>query len=155
MKKSLALVLALVMVLSSFSFVSAAPDFADVKGTIYEEAVTRLEMLEVLKGYPDGTFKPEGSITRAEFAAVAVRVKGLAAVAEAAKGLPSGFSDVPAGHWAAGYVGVAGSTGIVNGIGGGLFAPNAPVKYEEAVTMLVRALGYEQDAQTKGGYPYG
>lgn len=155
MKKSLALVLALIMVLSSFSFVSAAPDFSDVAGTKYEEAVSRLELLNVLKGYPDGSFKPEGSITRAEFAAVAVRVKGLAAVAEASKGLPSGFSDVPAGHWAAGYVGVAGSTGIVKGIGGGLFAPNAPVKYEEAVTMLVRALGYEQDALSKGGYPFG
>jgi hypothetical protein len=155
MKKSLALVLALIMVLSSFSFVSAAPDFADVKGTKYEDAVARLELLNVLKGYPDGSFKPENTITRAEFAAVAVRAKGLAGVAEAAKGLPSGFSDVPAGHWAAGYVGVAGSTGIVNGIGGGLFAPNAPVKYEEAVTMLVRALGYEVSAQTKGGYPFG
>ncbi|MDY0255883.1 S-layer homology domain-containing protein [Gudongella oleilytica] len=155
MKKSLALVLALIMVLSSFSFVSAAPDFADVKGTKYEDAVARLELLNVLKGYPDGSFKPENTITRAEFAAVAVRAKGLAGVAEAAKGLPSGFSDVPAGHWAAGYVGVAGSTGIVNGIGGGLFAPNAPVKYEEAVTMLVRALGYEVSAQAKGGYPFG
>lgn len=155
MKKSLALVLALVMVLSSFSFVSAAPDFADVKGTKYEDAVARLEMLDILKGYPDGTFKPENTITRAEFAAVAVRVKGLGAVAEAAAGLPSGFTDVPASHWAAGYVGVAGSTGIVNGIGGGLFAPSAPVKYEEAVTMLVRALGYEVSAQAKGGYPFG
>ena len=155
MKKSLALVLALVMVLSSFSFVSAAPDFADVAGTKYESSVARLELLEILKGYPDGTFKPEGSITRAEFAAVAVRAKGLAGVAEAAAGLPSGFSDVPAWHWAAGYVGTAGSTGVVQGIGGGLFAPNAPVKYEEAVTMLVRALGYEPEAQSKGGYPFG
>ncbi|WP_128425180.1 S-layer homology domain-containing protein [Gudongella oleilytica] len=155
MKKSLALVLALVMVLSSFSFVSAAPDFADVQGTIYEDAVGRLELLEVLKGYPDGTFKPNDLITRAEFAAVAVRIRGLESVAVASKGLPSGFSDVPAGHWAAGYVGVAASTGIVKGIGNGLFAPNAPVKYEEAVTMLVRALGYEPDALSKGGYPYG
>jgi hypothetical protein len=155
MKKSLALVLALVMVLSSFSFVSAAPDFADVKGTVYEDAVARLELLNVLKGYPDGTFKPEGSITRAEFAAVAVRARGLAGVAEAAKGLPSGFVDVPATHWAAGYVGTAGSMGIVNGIGNGMFAPNGLVKYEEAVTMLVRALGYEFEAQAKGGYPYG
>src|SRR5690554_4076424 len=155
MKKHLALVLALVMVLTSFSFVSAAPDFADVAGTEFENAVNRLELLEILKGYPDGTFKPEDSITRAEFAAVAVRAKGLSGVAEAAAGLPSGFSDVPAWHWAAGYVGTAGSTGIVNGIGNGLFAPAAPVKYEEAVTMLVRALGYEPEAQTKGGYPYG
>jgi uncharacterized protein YjdB len=154
MKKSLALVLALVMVLSSFSFVSAA-DYSDVEGTMYEEPVARLSKLEVLKGYPDGSFKPEGSITRAEFAAVAVRARGLAGVAEAAAGLPSGFVDVPATHWAAGYVGTAGSMGIVNGIGNGMFAPNALVKYEEAVTMLVRALGYEYDAQTKGGYPFG
>ena len=154
MKKSLALVLALVMVLSSFSFVSAA-DYSDVAGTMYEEPVARLSKLEVLKGYPDGSFKPEGSITRAEFAAVAVRARGLAGVAEAAAGLPSGFVDVPATHWAAGYVGTAGSMGIVNGIGNGMFAPNSLVKYEEAVTMLVRALGYEYDAQTKGGYPFG
>ncbi|MDX9916793.1 MAG: S-layer homology domain-containing protein [Gudongella sp.] len=154
MKKSLALLLALVMVLGSFSFVSAA-SFSDVEGTQYETAVDRLSKLELLKGYPDGSFQPEGSITRAEFAAVAVRARGLEQVAASAVGLPSGFTDVPAGHWAAGYVGVAGSMGIVNGIGGGLFAPNAPVKYEEAVTMLVRALGYETDAQAKGGYPYG
>ncbi|WP_422486738.1 S-layer homology domain-containing protein [Gudongella sp. DL1XJH-153] len=155
MKKHLALVLALVMVLSSFSFVSAAPDFADVKDTMYEEAVDRLELLNVLKGYPDGTFRPDNSISRAEFAAVAVRARGLEGVAVAAAGLPSGFSDVPANHWAAGYVGTAASMGIVNGIGNGMFAPAAPVKYEEAVTMLVRALGYENDAQAKGGYPFG
>jgi len=155
MKKHLALVLALVMVLTSFSFVSAAPDFSDIEGATYENAVKRLELLGILEGYPDGTFKPEDSITRAEFAAVAIRAKGLEGVAVAAAGLPSGFSDVPAGHWASGFVGTAASTGIVNGIGNGLFAPAAPVKYEEAVTMLVRALGYEPEAQTKGGYPFG
>jgi len=153
-KKVLALVLALVMVLGSFSFVSAA-DYSDVEGTVYEEAVARLSLLEVLTGYPDGSFKPENTITRAEFAAVAVRAKGLANAAEASKGLPTGFTDVPTSHWASGIVGTAAKTGVVNGIGNGLFAPEAPVKYEEAITMLVRALGYEAAAQTKGGYPYG
>ena len=155
MKKHLALVLALVMVLGSFSFVSAAPDFPDVKDTTFEEAVGSLELLDILKGYPDGTFKPANTITRAEFAAVAVRVSGLEQAAMSAKGLPTGFSDVPAWHWASGYVGTAGKLGIVNGIGGGLFAPESPVKYEEAITMLVRALGYEPAAQAKGGYPFG
>ena len=153
-KKVLALVLALVMVLGSFSFVSAA-DYSDVEGTEYEEAVARLSLLGVLTGYPDGSFKPENTITRAEFAAVAVRAKGLANAAEASKGLPTGFSDVQNWHWASGIVGTAAKTGVVNGIGNGLFAPEAPVKYEEAITMLVRALGYEAAAQTKGGYPYG
>lgn len=155
MKKHLALVLALVMVLSSFSFVSAAPDFSDMEGHANAEAVARLELLNVLKGYPDGTFKPDNTITRAEFAAVAVRVSGLENVAMAAKGLPTGFSDVPAWHWASGYVGTAAKSGIVNGIGNGLFAPETPVKYEEAITMIVRALGYEPMAQARGGYPFG
>ncbi|MCR3955280.1 MAG: S-layer homology domain-containing protein [Gudongella sp.] len=155
MKKHLALVLALVMVLSSFSFVSAAPDFSDLDGHENAEAVARLELLNVLKGYPDGTFKPDNTITRAEFAAVAVRVSGLENVAMAAQGLPTGFTDVPAWHWASGYVGTAAKMGIVNGIGNGLFAPETPVKYEEAITMIVRALGYEPMAQARGGYPFG
>ena len=155
MKKHLALVLALVMVLGSFSFVSAAPEFSDVKGTPAEEAVMSLELLNVLKGYPDGTFKPANTISRAEFAAVAVRVSGLEQAAMSAKGLPTGFNDVPAWHWASGYVGTAAKLGIVNGVGNGMFAPEAPVKYEEAITMIVRALGYEPAAAAKGGYPFG
>ena len=153
-KKVLSLVLALVMVLGSFSFVSAAK-YDDVTGTSYAEAVDRLSLLGILEGYPDGTFKPDGQITRAEFAAVAIRAKGLKATAEAAQGLPTGFTDVPGTFWASGVVGTAGKLGIVNGVGNGLFAPQAPVKYEEAITMLVRALGYEPSAQAKGGYPYG
>jgi len=154
MKKVLSLVLVLAMVLGSFSFVSAAK-FDDVNGSEFQSAVERLDLLGILEGYPDGTFKPANSITRAEFAAVAARAKGLEAVAQAAKGLATGFNDVPASHWASGYVGTAGRLGIVNGVGNGQFAPEAPVKYEEAVTMIVRALGYEAAAQAKGGYPYG
>ena len=153
-KKVLSLVLALVMVLGSFSFVSAVK-YDDVTGTTYAEAVDRLSLLGILEGYPDGTFKPDGQITRAEFAAVAIRAKGLKATAEAAQGLPTGFTDVPGTFWASGIIGTAGKLGIVNGVGNGLFAPQAPVKYEEAITMLVRALGYEPSAQAKGGYPYG
>ena len=155
-KKVLSLVLALVMVLGTFGTAFAA-SFPDTVETVFDGAVDRLSLLEILEGYPDGTFKPENQITRAEFAAVAVRAKGLEDAANAAKGLATGFTDVaPApAHWAAGYVGTAARLGIVNGVGGGLFAPEAPVKYEEAITMIVRALGYEPSAQAKGGYPYG
>jgi hypothetical protein len=152
-KKVLSLVLALVMVLGSFSFVSAA-SYTDVTGEA-ADAVGRLSLLGILEGYPDGTFKPEGEITRAEFAAVAVRAKGLASAAAAAQGLPTGFTDVPGTFWASGVVGTAARLGIVNGVGNGLFAPQSPVKYEDAITMLVRALGYEESAKAKGGYPYG
>lgn len=153
MKKVLALVLALTMVLGSFGTVFAA-SYSDVEGT-YEDAISRLSTLGILTGYNDGTFKPENNITRAEFAAVAMRAKGLEAAATAAKGLPTGFTDVNTAHWASGYVGTAARLSIVNGVGNGQFAPESPVKYEEAITMLVRALGYEASATAKGGYPYG
>src|SRR5690606_37055255 len=110
-KKVLSLVLALVMVLGSFSFVSAA-NYDDVTGTEFEKAVDRLSLLEVLEGFPDGTFKPNDTITRAQFAAVAVRAKGLADAAAASKGLPTGFTDVYVGHWAEGYVTTAAKLGV-------------------------------------------
>ncbi|WIV12244.1 S-layer homology domain-containing protein [Proteiniborus sp. MB09-C3] len=152
MKKVLSLVLVLTLVLGSFSFAFAAP--SDVVGTEYEEAVERLGQLGVLEGYTDGTFKPNNTITRAEFAAVVVRVKGLEAAAQAAKGATA-FSDVPAGNWAAGYINIASKMGFVKGMGDGTFAPSAPVTYEQAVTMVIRALGYDPAAEARGGYPYG
>lgn len=152
MKKVLSLVLVLTLVLGSFSFAFAAP--SDVVGTEYEDAVARLEQLKVLEGYPDGTFKPANTITRAEFAAVVVRVKGLEAAAQAAKGTTV-FTDVPATNWASGYVNIASKMNFVKGMGDGTFAPNSPVTYEQAVTMVIRALGYEPAAEARGGYPYG
>ena len=98
-KKVLSLVLALVMVLGTFGTAFAA-SFPDTVETVYDEAVDRLSLLEILEGYPDGTFKPENQITRAEFAAVAVRAKGLESAAAAAKGLATGFTDVTPAHWA-------------------------------------------------------
>lgn len=152
MKKVLSLVLVLTLVLGSFSFAFAAP--ADVAGTEYEDAVARLEQLKVLEGYPDGTFKPNNTITRAEFAAVVVRAKGLDSAAQAAKGTTV-FTDVPSTNWASGYVNIASKMNFVKGMGDGTFAPNSPVTYEQAVTMVIRALGYDVAAEARGGYPYG
>lgn len=152
MKKVLSLVLVLTLVLGSFSFAFAAP--TDVVGTEYEDAVERLGQLGVLTGYEDGTFKPGNTITRAEFAAVVVRAKGLEAAAKASAA-GTAFTDVAPGSWASGYVNVASKMGFVNGMGDGTFAPNSPVTYEQAVTMVMRALGYMPAAEARGGYPYG
>jgi S-layer family protein len=153
MKKILSLVLVLTLVLGSFSFAFAAPA-SDVVGTEYETAVDRLTQLGVLNGYPDGTFKPANTITRAEFAAAVVRVKGLEPAAQAAVGATS-FTDVPAGHWAAGYINIAAKMGFIKGMGDGTYAPSAPITYEQAITLVTRALGYEPAAEARGGYPYG
>ena len=147
LKKVLALVVALTMVLGTVAFAS----FTDV--TVEDEeftAVSTLSSLEILNGYEDGSFKPDGDITRAEFCAVVCRALGYEAAAGATI-----FTDVPADHWAAGYINTCSGAGIVNGMGDGTFAPSANVTYEQAVKMLVVALGYEPMAAQKGGYPTG
>jgi hypothetical protein len=102
-----------------------------------------------LNGYTDGTFRPDNPITRAEFAAVIVRALGLEAAAGMLEGVPVGFPDVPANHWANGYIAVASSQGVVQGYPDGTFNPGANVTYAEAIAMIVRALGY--DPLVKGG----
>ena len=152
-KKVLSIALAGALAFGSMGAAFAAVP-RDVKGTDYETAVERLSALDILKGYEDGTFRPERTITRAEFATVVVRALGLESSAKASMGSTS-FNDVDANHWASGYINIASGLKVVNGRGDGVFDPEAPVKYEEAVTMLVRALGYEPAATAKGGYPNG
>ncbi|CAH2215094.1 S-layer homology domain-containing protein [Tepidibacter aestuarii] len=152
-KKVLSVALAGALAFGSMGAAFAAvPE--DVKGTDYETAVERLAALDILKGYEDGTFRPDRTITRAEFATVVVRALGLESSAKASMGTTS-FNDVASNHWASGYINIASGLKVVNGRGDGVFDPEAPVKYEEAVTMLVRALGYEPAAKAKGGYPNG
>ena len=65
------------------------------------------------------------------------------------------FGDVPASHWAAGYVAFASDRGIINGYGNGMFGPTDPVTYEQMAKMLVCAWGYGDMAEERGGYPDG
>ncbi len=150
MKRILAFVLALVLVLGTVNIAMAAP--SDVEGTRYEEAVSRLVGLNVINGYPDGTFQPGKTITRAEFAVVAVKLLGLGNAAEYGHG-PTGFSDVPAEHWASGYVNIAVNRGAIKGYPDGSFRPGNDVSYAEAVTILVRVLGYGPAADDEGAWP--
>lgn len=148
LSKVLAVVLAFAMALSMVSFAA----FTDVEaGSNCEQAVTVLSDLGILKGYEDGSFKPEGAITRAEFAAVVIRLLGLGETAASA----TNFDDVAADHWASGYIALASQQGIVNGYGDGKFGPEDPVKYNEAIKMIVAALGYTPVADANGGWPGG
>ena len=77
MKKVLSLVLVLAMILGSFSMVFAS-QYSDVKDTAeYAEAVSVLSGLGVVGGFPDGTFKPEEGVTRAQMATMIVNALGL------------------------------------------------------------------------------
>ncbi len=152
LNKVLAMLVVFMMVVSTVAFASFT-DVAD--SSSYSTAVKVDTDLGLIKGYEDGTFKPEGEITRAEFAAIVVRMLGQEAQANGAK-TTTQFADVNAmaDDWAKGYINIATQAGVINGYGDGNFGPNDQVKYEEAITMVVRALGYEP-AIGSAGYPTG
>jgi hypothetical protein len=153
LKKLLAVIVAVAFVISAMVPAFAAVP-SDIDGTDYEAAVTRLAALGVITGREDGKFYPDETISRSEFAAVVVRALGYNSAANAAKGATK-FSDVSANYWASGYINLATSLGIINGRPDGTFGPDDAVLYEEAMTMIVRSLGYEPAAAAKGGYPTG
>ena len=145
MKKVLSLVLVIAMVLSSFSFAFAA-NFEDVEGD-YEEAVNVLTALGVVTGYEDGTFRPERIVTRAEMAKLIVEILGYG---DLVAGSASNFADTQ-GHWADPWIALAAGRGLVIGTGDGNFTPDRQVSYDEAITMVVRALGYTDDSNELKG----
>ncbi len=153
LKKTLAVVLAFAMILGMSAISTLA--YTDVaEGTIVSEAVSILSNLEILTGFEDGTFRPSETVTRAQMAAIICRVLGYEDQAESSKGSTI-FNDVAADHWASGYINVAQAQQIINGYGDGNYGPEDKVTYEQAVKMIVSALGYDLPAQDKGGYPTG
>ena len=152
MKKLLALVLALVMTLSLCTISNAAfTDAKDVDAS-YEEAVAVLNGMGVFKGYEDGSFKPEGSITRAEVAAIVYRLY-TGDVKDKQAGLYAGygkFDDMAGAAWAAGYVGFCANAGFVKGYGNGKFGPSDPVTGYQALAMILRAVGYGKNGEFEG-----
>ncbi len=127
----------------------------DVEGTNFEEAAYVLGALGIMVGDAGtGAFRPNDNITRAEFARVSVSLLGLDEVAEASKG-QSKFSDVPVTHWANGYINAATAQKLIIGKEDGTFAPEENISYQDALTILIRALGHEPSANSKGGYPGG
>ncbi|MCD8099999.1 MAG: S-layer homology domain-containing protein [Oscillospiraceae bacterium] len=119
--------------------------FADVQNHEKQTAIEALAARGILNGRDDGLFHPDDSITRAEFAAVMVRGLDL----ETREG--STFSDVNSGDWFASAVGTASAYGIVNGVGGGAFAPEGTLTVQAAAVMLARAAELcGMDTQTDG-----
>lgn len=115
---------------------SGGKSFTDVKGTDwYGKAVITLTGKGILKGYPDGSFRSQGAITRAELAAMVLRFAGVNAGNETAS-----FKDVSASHWAGTAIATASSKGYFNGYTDGTFHPNAKIIRAEVVTVMNRVL---------------
>ena len=154
LKKVIALVAVFAMLVSSFAFASTYSDVAETDN--YARAIEVLNDLEIMIGDDedgDGVmdFRPEDTITRAEVTAIIARIQGLDVAGTSA----TDFVDVPATHWASGYIAQAAKQGIVNGYGDGNFGPEDPVQYEQMLKMLMETLGYRPFADDNGGYPTG
>ncbi|WP_309122078.1 S-layer homology domain-containing protein [Paenibacillus sp.] len=90
-----------------------------------------------MQGYPDGMFRPDGALTRAETAAMIARIKGL-------KSLDAeGYSDVPASHWAYRYIRQASAEGYMVGFDG-KFRPDEPITKAELLTLMLRLHGVHE-----------
>ncbi len=151
LKKLLALVVACVMV---FGVVASAAvmQFPDVASTAkYAEAVKVLSALNIINGDDKGNFNPDQNVTRAEMAKILC-----ALIAKSTAGqVATKFDDVTADHWASGYVAYAAGLGIINGYSDTAFGPEDNVTYEQAIKLIVAALGYTYMAEDQGGYPAG
>lgn len=151
MKRKIALVSAIIMIVTSLFANGTFAAFSDVSDdNAYKNAILTLSKLSVIDGYEDGTFKPENQITRAEFTKMLITAMGFGNMTTE----PEEFDDV-VDHWARHYIKTAYDMGIINGTGERTFEPDNPVTYEQAVKMMVCALGYDVTAQSKGGYPGG
>lgn len=109
--------------------------FTDVKNTEwYYNAIGYMEQFGIIKGYTDGTFKPDAPITRAEFAAISSRFDKLTT------GNQNVYSDVPNNHWAKEYISFATTKGWVTGYPDGTFKPDNKITRSEVVTVTNRIL---------------
>ena len=148
MKKFLALVLALIMTMSLVTISAGAEDFTDDASITYEEAVDVMTALGIVGGYTDGSFNPNGTLTRGAAAKIICNmILGPTAAGELAT-VEAPFSDVPADHVFSGYIAYCVSEGIVGGYTDGTFKPAGTLTGYAFMKMLLGALGY--DAVTEG-----
>ena len=102
-----------------------------------EQYINELAAAGIVNGYPDGTFRPDNTVTRAEFVTMLMRIIGQ-------EGGRNGFADVQ-GHWAEKYVAKAAEYGYVGGYPDGTFRPDASITRAEAFKIMSTVFGWEAD----------
>lgn len=139
MKKSLSLVVAAAMTLTTASVAfadTAAPTATDLTS---QQKFDALKALGIFSGYPDGTAGLDKEMTRAEFAKVLTKLSQLEENAAAA----SVYKDVPATHWAVGFVGAVTEAQLMNGLGANKFGPSGQVTIEQIAKVADLVAGVE------------
>jgi len=144
LKKVLALVLAFACAFTMFAG-AAFTDQADIK--VDADVVDTLVSLGIVEGFEDGSFQPNGTVTRAQMAKMIYVLRTGNSDASAYNDEKSSFTDIN-GHWARGYIKYCQSLGIIAGKSNTKFVPNEKVSAQEAAKMLLVTLGY--NAQKAG-----
>ncbi len=108
---------------------------ADTRGHWAEQYIALLSKRGTIGGFPDGSFKPNDYITRAQFAAIASRALNLPPA-----GRPANFKDVPAKYWAANVISQVSDAGLVTGFPDGSFRPEDKITRAQALVILAKAL---------------
>ena len=156
-KRVFSLLLALVLTLSAAAIpVSAAESFSDVTDKKTAQNVEVLRLLGVIEGNGAGQFNPSGLLIRAEFCKMVVVLMGKGSDAMRYKTVTI-FPDVRATHWAAGYINLAvrqSEPKLLAGLPDGTFQPDSYITYGQAVTILMRVLGFA-DKDSGGIWPDG
>ncbi|MBQ7460254.1 MAG: S-layer homology domain-containing protein [Oscillospiraceae bacterium] len=155
LKKTLCLVLALIMVVGTLAVAASATvaktvdnfanykDAAAAKASVYAKAIDVNLGLGIIKGVSKTEIKIDGTLTRAQAAKIVCYLLVGAESAEEDLMPGTSFSDVPESHWANKYIAFASSdeVGILNGVGGGKFNPNGTLKGIDFLKILLNALG--------------
>lgn len=142
MKKILVLITILIITLSMTTAYAFSGSFIDMDGDTGEEAVNLLSSYGIFNGYPDKTFKPDNTVTRAEMAKIATIAAGYY---EYTKNMTSVYEDMH-DHWAESYVELANVLNIVKGISADKYGPDNKIKFDEAITIIIRLLGYTDES---------
>lgn len=120
----------------TFALIWNEETFADTTNHWGKDIIDEMASRLVVEGVTENTFDPNREITRAEFAAIAVRAFGLQD--ETAKG--QGFEDVASDAWYSEYVNTASAYGLLKGYNDGSFKPSQHISRQEATAILARAI---------------
>ncbi len=118
-----------------------------------QSEITLLSQLEIMVGDPDGNFRSEEYISRAEFMKAAIAASSYKNSVASSLSI-SPFKDVTASYWAAPYIKLATQNGLCKGYMDATFRPDNPICYEEAITVCLKILGYTDD-DFGLSWPYG
>ena len=146
MKKFLSLVLALVMTMSLVTVSAGAKDFGDsddISSDAYAEAIDVMSALEIIDGYSNGDFQPQGTLTRGAAAKIIACMMLGKTTAESLGTQAAPFKDVPVGSTFAGYIAYCVEAGLIDGYADGTFRPQNTLTGFAFLKMLLTALGYD------------